>query len=151
MKKFHFTLRSVQTVRSIRELRAREAFSASVLAHASAARALELAREEVRQMEAILVSERGHLFKGAEQASYLSECERLRGCEKTAAQDLLDAAKTMDNCREQWITTRRDVRVIENLEHKARDNYRRECEHEEQAQLDDRVNALVGKAPLLSP
>jgi flagellar export protein FliJ len=57
----------------------------------------------------------------------------------------------MDNCREQWIATRRDVRVIENLEHKARENYRRECEHEEQAQLDDRVNALVGKAPLITP
>ena len=41
------------------------------------------------------------------------------------------------------------MRLIENLEIKARQVYRHELEYEEQKLLDDRTNAIAGRAPLL--
>jgi hypothetical protein len=43
------------------------------------------------------------------------------------------------------LESRRDVRVIEKLEQKARSVHRREAEREDQAALDDRTSALAAR------
>jgi flagellar export protein FliJ len=149
MKRFRFTLRSVQTVRNIRELRAREVFSAAVAAQAQAARALEAAQLRIQELETIMTEARSQTFRPAEQVAYIHEYALVRKAGELAAQELAKAVQHMEQCRELWIASRRDVRVIEKLETKAREQHRQECEHEEQSLMDDRVNALVGRAPLI--
>ncbi len=149
MKRFRFTLRSVQTVRNIRELRAREVFSAAVAAQAQATRALEAARQRIHELETIMTEARSHTFRPAEQVAYIHEYALVRNAGEQATQELAKAVRYMEECREQWVSSRRDVRVIEKLETKAREQHRLESEHEEQSLMDDRVNALVGRAPLI--
>jgi len=69
--------------------------------------------------------------------------------ERQAAQESAAAKAELDQRRELWVNARRDLRVIENLEVKARQVYRHELEYEEQKLLDDRTNATAGRTPLL--
>ena len=48
MKKFNFPLRSVGTVRAMREMRAREAFTEALQAYLAAEERLQLARKQRR-------------------------------------------------------------------------------------------------------
>jgi len=52
----------------------------------------------------------------------------------------------MERERQAWLESRRDMRLVEILETKARGVHRREYEREEQALLDDRTNALAARA-----
>lgn len=151
MKKFRFPLRSVETVRSLHELRAREAFSIAVRAYMEAETHLLRVREQRRELAEILVAERRATLRPADQVAFLHayqvEVEREALATKTTA----EAKAAMDARRERWIEARRDLRVIENLEEKARHAHQREVEHEEQKVQDDRTNATIGRAPLLTP
>ena len=149
MRKFRFSLRSVETVRGMLELRAREAFTEALHAFFAAEDQLRQVREQRRKLEEILGASRGATMRPADQVTYLNayhaELERER--QATAASETAKAE--LDKRREAWVTARRDLRVIENLEVKAREVYRRELEYEEQKILDDRTNATAGRAPLL--
>jgi len=151
MKKFRFPLRSVQTVRSIRELRARELFSLSIAELARATAEAGAAASRLSGLQQVLLAERGSLFRPAEQVSFLQAIEVAKHDLVKAQNSVATATVRRDECREAWIATRMDVRIIENLEKKARQEYLREFEREEQAALDDRSNALVGRAPLMMP
>ncbi len=151
MKKFRFTLRSVQTVRHIRELRAREQFGEALRAEATAQAALTGARDDQTELERLVAEKRAGCFLPAEQVAYIFEIQVQRERVKRAEEDLDRAKKQLEKSRETWIGSRRDVRVIDNLETRARADYRKESDHEEQALLDDRTNATAGRAPLLTP
>lgn len=151
MKKFRFPLRSVQTVRNIRELRAREVFSAALAAHRKSLEAEQAARDRLAELQRILSNERAGSFFPAEHVTYMNALQ-VSTCQlRDASEAVVLAAKHMDECREAWIATRMDVRVIENLETKARQEYLREGEREAQSAMDDRTNALFGRAPLMTP
>ncbi|MFA5264203.1 MAG: hypothetical protein WC378_10275 [Opitutaceae bacterium] len=149
MKKFRFSLRSVQTVRAIREMRAREAFGLALKAHAEAEEHLQKVRSDLRHLQELILSKRGAIVRAADQVSYLHEQEIQLQREKDAIAALEKTRARLDESREIWIVARRDMRVIDNLEIKARQEYRLELEREEQAHLDDRTNATFGRAPLL--
>jgi flagellar FliJ protein len=151
MKKFRFTLRSVQTVRSIRELRAREQFSLSIAELARVTAEAEQADQRMARLQQVLLGERGPLFRGADQVAYLQAIEVAKRELIQAQNAVTKATLRRDECREAWIATRMDVRIIENLEKKARQQHLHEFEREEQSALDDRSNALVGRAPLMMP
>lgn len=149
MKKFRFPLRSVETVRALGEMRAREAFSKALNDHAQALAALAQVRVELQELEELLVAERRSSIRGADQVAFIRahqiglerQAEAIKVCKQKEAE--------LDDYRERWILARRDLRVINNLEAKARHEYRREFEREEQALLDDRTSAVAGRAPLL--
>jgi flagellar FliJ protein len=149
MKKFTFPLRSVGTVRAMRELRAREAFTEALHAYLAAEERLGQAREQRRRLEDILVASRGATLRPADQVTYLNAYHDELTRERQAAQERAAAKTELDQRREVWVNARRDLRVIENLEVKARQVYRHELEYEEQKLLDDRTNATAGRAPLL--
>jgi len=149
MKKYRFPLRSVQTVRGIREMNAKEAFSAAVHAVALAEAELAGVRDALTNLEEAMRRGRSSQIRASEQVAYLQEHEFQRANEKRALAKLQKAKDELEHCREQWIKARRDVRVIENLENKFRQDYLREFEKEAQAQLDDRTSALSGKTPSL--
>jgi hypothetical protein len=72
MKKFRFPLRSVATVRSMLELRAREQFSRAVQACVAAEKKLVDQRERVTELESILRSGRLSRFRPADQATFMA-------------------------------------------------------------------------------
>lgn len=142
MKKFGFPLRSVATLRSMRELRAREAFSLSVHAFARAEVNLAEVRRRIAELREVLLDARRATFRPSDQVAFLGAFENETRAEVEARRLVAAAKTTMDQRRQDWLATRRDVRVVEKLETRARSQHRRECEREEQKALDD----LAGSA-----
>ena len=78
MKRFRFPLRPVAVLRAHREMRAREAFAASVHAYVKSEEDLAATRRRVAQFEAALFAGRRERFSAAEEAhtlaGYRQEC-----------------------------------------------------------------------------
>lgn len=146
MKKFRFPLRSVATVRNIYELRAREHFSRTVQACTTADKALEFLRTRVAELEQLLRSGRLERFRPADQASFMDAFKEENLKAAKAAAEAAAARATMETARQAWLQSRRDVRVIENLEQKRRAVHRHELERENQAAMDDRAGAAAARS-----
>ncbi len=146
MKKFRFPLRSLAPVRSMIELRAREQFSRTVQACVAAEKKLTEQRERVAELESILRSGRLSRFRAADQATFMAAFKDETAVITTLTAELNSARREMESARQAWLESRRDVRVIENLEHKARQAHFLEVERENQAAMDDRTGAMVARA-----
>lgn len=146
MKKFRFPLRSVATVRSLAEMRAREHFSRAVQIFLETEQRLVAIRARLKELEERMREARGRAFRGAEQAAFLAALkdETVRAT-KTEA-EVAEARAALEIARHAWLESRRDVRVIENLETKARRAHAVELERENQAAMDDRASALAARA-----
>jgi flagellar export protein FliJ len=145
MKKFSFPLRSVATVRSLREMRSREQFSAAVKHYVAAEEYLKQLRARLAELEEILRSGRGKTFRPGDEASFLEAFKNETVRATKAAAETTRLRAVMEAARQAWLESRRDVRVIEKLEQKARSVHRREAEREDQAALDDRTSALAAR------
>lgn len=146
MKKFRFPLKSLATVREARELQAREAFSAAVNAAAVAEQRLRSVRQRLTELERVMLGERSTLFRPADQSAFLYSHELEVRREREARDALAEAQAVVEQRRKDWMLSRRDLRLIEKLESKARASHQRELERELQLQLDDRTNALVSRS-----
>jgi flagellar export protein FliJ len=146
MKKFRFPLRSVATVRSMIELRAREQFSRAVQACVAAEKKLTLQRERVAELESIIRSGRLERFRPADQSTFMAAFKDETAVIAKFTAELNSARREMESARQAWLESRRDVRVIENLEQKARHAHMLEVERENQAAMDDRTGAMVARA-----
>jgi flagellar FliJ protein len=146
MKKFRFPLRSVATVRSIRELRAREQFSIAVNAYVKAEEYLQMMRARLTALEDVLRSSRAQNFRAGDEASFLEAYKIETTATAKASAEVEKARAAVETARQAWLGTRRDLKVVESLEQKARAVHRRTVEREDQAALDDRTSALVGRA-----
>jgi flagellar FliJ protein len=146
MKKFRFPLRSVATVRSIRELQAREQFSLAVHAYVTAGEHLQMLRARLAELEGILRSGRTRTFRAGDEVTFLDAYKTETIAVAKATAEVEKARAAMEAARQVWLGARRDLRVVENLEQKARATHRYEVEREDQAALDDRSSALSGRA-----
>lgn len=145
MKKFRFPLRSVATVRALREMRAREQFSSTVQAYVAAEEHLQELRARLAELEAILRTGRAKTFRAGDEASFVEAFKKETVRATKAAEETAKARAAMEAARQAWLESRRDVRVVEKLEHKARAEHTRESEREDQAALDDRTSALAAR------
>jgi flagellar FliJ protein len=145
MKKFRFPLRSVTTIRNLRELRAREQFSAAVQTYIAADEQLQSIRAKLTELEDILRSGRAQRFRPTDEVSFIQALkdETIKATRADAA--VTTARNAMEVARQAWLESRRDLRVLENLERKARTLHRQETERENQAAMDDRTSALVAR------
>jgi flagellar export protein FliJ len=148
MKKFRFPLRSVATVRNLMELRAREQFSRCVQACVAAENSLVAQRERVTELESILRSGRLQRFRPADQATFMAAFKDESALVTRLTAELNSARREMESARQAWLDSRRDVRIIESLEQKARAAHQRELERENQAAMDDRASAMAVRGPL---
>ena len=146
MKKFSFPLRSVETVRSIHELRAREQFSFSVHAFVTAEEYLQLLQTRLTELEKILRSGRSRTFRAGDEASFLEAYKTETAAVAKASAELEKARAAMETARQAWLGARRNLRVVQSLETKARAKHQHEYERESQAALDDRTSALSARA-----
>jgi flagellar export protein FliJ len=146
MKKFRFPLRSVATVRTLRELRAREQFSFAVHAYVLAEEHLEVLRGRLAALEDVLRNGRTQVFRAGDEASFLEAYKTETIAATRASAEVEKARASMEAARQAWLGSRRDLKVVESLEQKARASYRREVERDDQAALDDRTSALAARA-----
>jgi len=146
MKKFRFPLRSVATVRSMRELRAREHFSIAVHAYVVAEEHLQVLRGRLAALEEVLRNGRTQNFRAGDEASFLEAYKTETNAVTKASVEVENARVAMEAARQAWLGSRRDLKVVESLEQKARATHRHEVEREDQAALDDRTSALAARA-----
>ncbi len=141
MKKFAFPLRSIATVRNLREIQARDAFSRSVHAYVATEQRVQAQRARIVELEEILRSGRLERFRAADQASFMQAFRDEMKVQGRLDEELNKAKQVMEKAREDWMLARRDVKIIENLEAKARRAHARDVEREAQAAMDDRACA----------
>jgi len=137
MKRFRFPLRPVAVLRAHKEMRAREAFAASVHAYVQAEEVLAATRARVAQLAQALFDRRGETFLAAEAASlfrsYRAECEE----ELQVERRVIEARDFMQKCRAEYLEANRQLKVVSKLEDKARARHHAAAVLEEQAALDD--------------
>lgn len=146
MKKFRFPLHSVATQRRMRESEKRERFAAAVHTYVSAEEALAAVQKRIVELEEIISGERTGLFRPSAQVAFMQALSDEIARKNEASVRVAETKAAMDLARQAWIESRRDVRLIDTLEAKARTIYRHDFEREEQALLDDRTNALASRA-----
>jgi flagellar protein FliJ len=137
MKRFRFPLRPVAVLRAHRELRAREAFAASVQAYVKSEEELNATRARVAQFEAALFAGRAERFSPADEAQNLAAYRREWLAEIEVERAMIAARAAMDQRRVEYLDAHRKVEVVKRLEEKARTAHRHEVAREEQAEFDD--------------
>lgn len=130
----------------MRELRAREQFSVAVHAFVVAEENLKALRDRLAALEEVMRKSRAQTFRAADEASYLGSYKAETIAVTKASVEVEKARASMEAARQAWLGTRRDLKVVESLEQKARATYRRDVEREDQAALDDRTSALAARA-----
>lgn len=137
MKRFRFPLRPVAVLRAHRELRAREAFAASVHAYVKSEEELATVRQRVAQYEATLSAGRRDRFSAADEAQALAGHRRECAVELSTEKVMLAARAAMQERRAEYLEAHRKLEVVNRLEAKAKIEHRTAAAREEQAEFDD--------------
>ena len=150
MKRFHFPLRPVAVLRAHKELRAREAFAASVHAYVKTEERLATTRARVADLEQLLFAGRSGRFAAADAAAlfrvYRTECH----AEMETEREVIAARDTMNLRRNEYIEANRQLKIIDRLEEKARIKNRAENARTEQNELDEFAGYRASRRPALS-
>jgi len=144
MKRFRFPLRPVAVLREHRELRAREAFAASVHAYVLSEENLAATRARVARLEGALAESRRGQFHPAEAAEAFAAYRRECAAEAEAERAAFAARAEMELRRADYLEAHRKLDIVRRLETKARATHRFETNREEQAEFDD----LAGRRAL---
>ncbi len=152
MKRFRFPLRPVAVLRAHRELRAREAFAASVHVYVLSEENLTATRARVARFEAALFAGRSGMFNPAAEAQQLAAYRREGDAEVEAERATFAARAEMDRCRANYLEAHRKLEVVKRLETKSRLAHRLETNRQEQAEFDDfATRRAMRRTPLSSP
>lgn len=150
MKRFRFPLRPVAVLRAHREMRAREAFAASVHVYVQAEERLATTRSRVGDLEQMLFAGREERFLAADAASlyrvYRAECQ----AEMEAEREVIEARAVMAKRRGEYLEANRQLKVVQRLEEKARDTHRRETLRVEQHEMDEFAGFRGSRRPVLT-
>ncbi len=143
MKRFRFPLRPVAVLRAHREIRAREAFAASVHTYVQSEENLRATRARVAQFEATLFAGRRGSFNAADEAAQLAAYRRECGVEAEAERATFAARSAMDKSRAEYLEAHRKLEVVKRLEIKARTDHRLQANREEQSEFDDYAGRMA--------
>ncbi|MFA6286547.1 MAG: flagellar FliJ family protein [Opitutaceae bacterium] len=137
MKRFRFRLESVRTIRDLAERRARERFGLAQQKVAEAEEALRLAAFRRSELADALAGARTGCFRPGEQIGGMAALRLAEQAETQARRLLLEAGAARDRSREEWLVARRQLKIIERLEERARLVHREASEKAEQNILDE--------------
>lgn len=150
MKRFRFSLRPVAVLRAHREMRAREAFGASVNAYVKSEEELAGVRRRVAQFEAALFAGRRERFSAAEEAHTLAGYRRECAAEVEAERATNAARDAMQKRRVEYLEAHRKLEVVHRLEAKAKTAHQLAVNREEQADYDDFAGRQASRRKLSS-
>lgn len=145
MKKFRFPLRPVAVLRAHQELRAKEAFAASVHACTRAEQELATTRTRLKQFEAALTQGRADTFSPTDEAQSLAAYRHECGVEAETEKALRKAQEIVQQKRNEYVEAHRRVEIVSRIEVKARTAHRLEVQREEQAEFDDFASRSVSR------
>ncbi len=137
MKRFRFPLRPVAVLRAHRELKAREAFAASVHAYVKSEEELTATRRRLVQFEAALFAGRRERFSAAEEAHTLAGYRQECAAEARAEKTMIEMREAMQQRRAEYLEAHRKLEVVKRLESKAKIAHYAAQQREEQAAFDD--------------
>ena len=137
MKRFHFSLRPLATVRAHQEQRAREAFAAAVHVYVQAEENLARTRVRVADFERAVATSRRERFNPAIEAENLTAYRRECAVESEAERRVTAMREAMEKSRAAYIEAHRKLDVVHRLEEKARTDHRLALGREEQAEFDE--------------
>lgn len=137
MKRFFFPLRSVAVLRAHRQTQAREVFSAAVHRYVQAEEAQQRGAAQQRGLEEIISTGRRATFSAADEISFWGAYRAACAEQVAVERAVIEARAHMETRRLQYLEAHRAVKVIEQLEQKARVDYRRASERTAQNELDE--------------
>lgn len=146
MKRFRFPMKSVATVRELNELRAREAFAQAIAVLTKAEDFLADVRRRMEELREIVVAGRLQSFRPRDHVSFLEAYHSEHRNEIEARHAVVAAMNVLEQKRQDWLEARRALKLIRNLETRARTVHRAAGEYESQRELDElagRARALV--------
>jgi flagellar biosynthesis chaperone FliJ len=148
MKRFKFALRPVAIIREHHQMKAQQALALSAAAVARSEAQLALAQARTAELEQMIAAGRSGPFRPDLQVSFLQAYGRERTAE-SAAGKALDAVRIeMAQRRMAAIEAQRKVKVVSQLEAKARATHRAETFRAEQTEIDDRAaSAAFHRSP----
>jgi flagellar FliJ protein len=150
MKRFHFSLKPVAIMRAHRELSAREALAASLAALGQTEARLAAARARIADLEAVIRSSRSGSFRPTDGVAFGQAYRREWGAEAEAQKQVATARSAMEKRREACIEANRNLKVITQLEEKARAIYRQERQRAEQGEIDELAGRSASRRRHLS-
>lgn len=147
MKRFRFSLQSVATLRELRELRARENLAAAIRLCEQAELALADARARRELLEDLVRSGRAFTLRAAEHVAFVCALRAATEEESAAEHAVAQAHARRDQQLSEYYEAARALKVLTNLEIRAREAHRLACDREEQNALDERstISAAVAR------
>jgi flagellar export protein FliJ len=145
VKRFKFTLQSVATVRTWREQEAREAFARALNLLKQAEDDLQMRRQRVAGLEVQLRHAQASTFRPAEHAAAVLAYQRERLAAEESTQRCAAAQAASDQARLAWQNARNQLRVVGQLEQRARQLHRFNEERCEQSVLDEMAALRVSR------
>jgi flagellar FliJ protein len=137
MKRFTFPLRAVAVMRTNRELRTQLALAAARQAAAQAAERSADARARAADTARAIAEGRSGHFRPSDQAAFMAlhrrECAAASEAEGQAVAARAETDRRLAAC----IEARRDLRIVNRLEDKARAEHRAACLALEQQQMEE--------------
>ncbi len=150
MKRFHFSLQSVATIREMRELRARENLAAAIRICEQAEITLADASARRELLEDLVRSGRAFTLRAAEHVTFLCALHSATDEESAARRAADEAHAARDKRLAEYYEAARELKVLSNLETRARAAHRLACDHEEQTSLDERSGVAAAGRRYLS-
>jgi len=145
MKRFRFALQSVATLRESRELRARESLAAAIRLCEHAEIALADARARRELLEDLVRSGRAFTLRAADHVTFLCALRAAANDESAAQREVEQAHAARDQRLSEYYEAARAVKVLSNLETRARAAHRLATEREEQTALDERASIAAAR------
>jgi flagellar FliJ protein len=151
MRRFQFPFRAVNVLRADRELRAREAFGASIQVCVKAENELVSTQRRVAEFESAVAAGRNGRFSAAAEGHALAAYRRECAAEGQAERSLAVARAGVNQSRIEYLEARRRLEVLHRLEAKARTAHRAAASREEQAAFDEFAGRKAGlRTPIQS-
>jgi len=147
MKRFKFPLQPVAVLRAHKQQKAQQACSAASAEVARNEAQVAAAHARTVELEKMISDGRSGPFRPDLQVSFLQSYGRERTAEATAGK-LLDAARIeLAKRRQTLMEAQKQVKVVSQLETKARADHRAETLRVEQTEIDERASAAFYRSP----
>ena len=146
MKRFRFSLQSVATLRELRELRARESLATAIRACEQAELALADADARRELLENLVRSGRAFTLRASEHVAFVTALQQAAGEEAAAERGVAQAHALRESALSEYYEAARGVKVLANLEFRARAAHRLAVEHDDQTALDERASVAAARA-----
>jgi len=147
MKRFKFPLQPVAILRAHKQLKAEQAMAAAATEVTKNEAQVAAAHARTVELEEMIAAGRRGPFRPDLQVSFLQSYGRERTAEASAGKALDAARIEMAKRRQALMEAQKQVKVVSQLEAKARENYRAESQRAEQNEIDERASAAFHRPP----